>query len=319
MCPCLRFRLPGHAGCLPHSSPLLLVQDEPTSGLDATTSMHVLDVLRHLAGGGRTVIATIHQPSSRLYQQLDKLLLLSQVGGLPVAERRQHGARCAGAALVLPRAAPPLPLGRRPLHQLPPGPALHPRPQSPAPPERSRATRCSTARRRQQPWFDALGYTLPYGVSLADFVLDLASGEVATEERYVRVGGVGWSGGRGEGAGSGGLKQAAQLGASRRLSNDCCSSSPYAYDACASRPPHYQPGRGGEAGRLFLVEQAEAFLAHHPRDGFDGRQRLPGQSMDEEVRGRWVGGWGWCASTGVMRCAACWLLHRVGGRPASSS
>jgi ABC-type multidrug transport system ATPase subunit len=58
---------------------LALLQDEPTSGLDSTTSMHVLTMLRHLATGGRSVIATIHQPSSRLYQQLDKLLLLSQV------------------------------------------------------------------------------------------------------------------------------------------------------------------------------------------------------------------------------------------------
>jgi hypothetical protein len=41
--------------------------------------MHLLHTLRHLAHGGRAIITTIHQPSSRLYQQLDKLLLLSQV------------------------------------------------------------------------------------------------------------------------------------------------------------------------------------------------------------------------------------------------
>lgn len=61
-------------------NPSVLMLDEPTSGLDSTTSMHVLSMLRHLAGGGRAVVTTIHQPSSRLYQQLDKLLLLSKVG-----------------------------------------------------------------------------------------------------------------------------------------------------------------------------------------------------------------------------------------------
>ena len=40
--------------------------------------MHLLTSLRKLAVGGRAIITTIHQPSSRLYQQLDKLLLLSQ-------------------------------------------------------------------------------------------------------------------------------------------------------------------------------------------------------------------------------------------------
>jgi ABC-type multidrug transport system ATPase subunit len=52
--------------------------DEPTSGLDSTTAMHLVVTLRQLAVGGRAVVTTIHQPSSRLYQQLDKLLLLSE-------------------------------------------------------------------------------------------------------------------------------------------------------------------------------------------------------------------------------------------------
>jgi len=44
--------------------------------------MHLLTSLRQLATGGRAVITTIHQPSSRLFQQLDKLLLLSKGCGL---------------------------------------------------------------------------------------------------------------------------------------------------------------------------------------------------------------------------------------------
>lgn len=53
------------------------------SGLDSTTAMHLLTSLRALAKGGRSIITTIHQPSSRLYQQLDKLLLLSKVSTVP--------------------------------------------------------------------------------------------------------------------------------------------------------------------------------------------------------------------------------------------
>ena len=45
--------------------------------------MHLLTSLRALAKGGRSIITTIHQPSSRLYQQLDKLLLLSKVSTVP--------------------------------------------------------------------------------------------------------------------------------------------------------------------------------------------------------------------------------------------
>lgn len=48
------------------------------TGLDSTTAMHLVATLRQLAQGGRAILTTIHQPSSRLYQMLDKLLLLSE-------------------------------------------------------------------------------------------------------------------------------------------------------------------------------------------------------------------------------------------------
>jgi len=105
-------------------NPSILLLDEPTSGLDSTTAMHLLTSLRKLAQGGRSIITTIHQPSSRLYQQLDKLLLLSQ-----------------GHAMYY-------------------GPAEH-----------------------AVDWFDRLGYTLPYRINAADFILDLASSDVATTKR----------------------------------------------------------------------------------------------------------------------------------------
>ncbi|KAH7421437.1 hypothetical protein KP509_13G057300 [Ceratopteris richardii] len=59
-------------------NPSLLFLDEPTSGLDSTTALRLLHVLHKNAKVGRTIIMTIHQPSSRLFYMFDKLLLLSE-------------------------------------------------------------------------------------------------------------------------------------------------------------------------------------------------------------------------------------------------
>ncbi|KAK8597369.1 hypothetical protein V6N13_001981 [Hibiscus sabdariffa] len=48
-------------------NPSLLLLDEPTSGLDSTTALHIVQMLRSIARSGRTVVTTIHQPSSRLF------------------------------------------------------------------------------------------------------------------------------------------------------------------------------------------------------------------------------------------------------------
>ena len=58
-------------------SPSLLFLDEPTSGLDAHTSAKLVSSLRDLANEGRTVVATIHQPSAALFEQFDRLVLLA--------------------------------------------------------------------------------------------------------------------------------------------------------------------------------------------------------------------------------------------------
>ncbi|KAL6212688.1 hypothetical protein ACLB2K_017906 [Fragaria x ananassa] len=63
-------------------NPSLLLLDEPTSGLDSTTAQRILTTVKRLASGGRTVVTTIHQPSSRLYHMFDKLVLLSE--GYPI-------------------------------------------------------------------------------------------------------------------------------------------------------------------------------------------------------------------------------------------
>ncbi|XP_010540713.1 PREDICTED: ABC transporter G family member 14 [Tarenaya hassleriana] len=63
-------------------NPSLLLLDEPTSGLDSTTAQRIVTTIKRLASGGRTVITTIHQPSSRLYHMFDKVVLLSE--GSPI-------------------------------------------------------------------------------------------------------------------------------------------------------------------------------------------------------------------------------------------
>ena len=59
-------------------NPSVLFLDEPTSGLDSTTAQRIVSTLWELANGGRTVVMTIHQPSSRLFYMFHKVLLLSE-------------------------------------------------------------------------------------------------------------------------------------------------------------------------------------------------------------------------------------------------
>ncbi|KAK1425596.1 hypothetical protein QVD17_20950 [Tagetes erecta] len=63
-------------------NPSLLLLDEPTSGLDSTTALRLMATLKGLAQGGRSVVTTIHQPSSRLYWMFDKVVVLSD--GCPI-------------------------------------------------------------------------------------------------------------------------------------------------------------------------------------------------------------------------------------------
>ncbi|WVW84638.1 hypothetical protein I302_106672 [Kwoniella bestiolae CBS 10118] len=60
------------------SSPDILVLDEPTSGLDSVSASRLVRLLKTLAQSGTTIIASIHQPSSALYQAFDQVILLSQ-------------------------------------------------------------------------------------------------------------------------------------------------------------------------------------------------------------------------------------------------
>ena len=52
--------------------------DDPTTGLDSTIALHLLDTLKDLAAGGRAIIMTIQQPSSRIFSLINQLLVLSE-------------------------------------------------------------------------------------------------------------------------------------------------------------------------------------------------------------------------------------------------
>ena len=59
------------------SNPSLIFLDEPTTGLDSYTATSLMKILKNLANSGRTIVQTIHQPNSEIYDLFDKLLLIS--------------------------------------------------------------------------------------------------------------------------------------------------------------------------------------------------------------------------------------------------
>lgn len=61
------------------SNPSILLLDEPTSGLDTFTAFRIMALLKRLAHRyGRTVIATLHQPSSEIFHMIDDLFVLHE-------------------------------------------------------------------------------------------------------------------------------------------------------------------------------------------------------------------------------------------------
>ncbi|KAF1848479.1 ABC transporter-like protein [Cucurbitaria berberidis CBS 394.84] len=60
------------------SNPSLLYLDEPTTGLDSTSAYQVVKTLQTLARKGRTIIVTIHQPRSEIWNLFDNVILLTR-------------------------------------------------------------------------------------------------------------------------------------------------------------------------------------------------------------------------------------------------
>lgn len=60
------------------TDPMILFLDEPTSGLDSYTAHSLTKLLADYAHSGHSVIATLHQPSTDIFNLFDDLLLLAE-------------------------------------------------------------------------------------------------------------------------------------------------------------------------------------------------------------------------------------------------
>lgn len=64
------------------TDPSIFFLDEPTTGLSSKDSEQIIAILKKISKRKKIVIATIHQPSSKMFKMFDKLVLLDQGGKL---------------------------------------------------------------------------------------------------------------------------------------------------------------------------------------------------------------------------------------------
>lgn len=59
------------------TNPSIMFCDEPTSGLDSFMAANLVSYLNKMAASGRTIICTIHQPASEVFNLFKNLLLMA--------------------------------------------------------------------------------------------------------------------------------------------------------------------------------------------------------------------------------------------------
>lgn len=85
------------------TDPSIILLDEPTSGLDSTSAVALMRILYSLAhDGGKTIITSIHQPSSAVFFAFDKIMLLADGNVVYFGTPQESLDHCAGLGLDCP-------------------------------------------------------------------------------------------------------------------------------------------------------------------------------------------------------------------------
>eukprot|EP00884_Botryococcus_braunii_P015155 jgi/Botrbrau1/23640/Bobra.55_2s0027.1 len=67
-----------HIACGIVAAPSIIFLDEPTSGLDSHAALVLMEHLKGLALGGRTLLCSIHQPRHHIWEMFDSMALISE-------------------------------------------------------------------------------------------------------------------------------------------------------------------------------------------------------------------------------------------------
>nr|CAD7414751.1 unnamed protein product [Timema poppensis] len=60
------------------TDPPLLFCDEPTTGLDSYSAQNLVHMMKLMASNGKTVLCTIHQPSSNIFNMFNQFILVAE-------------------------------------------------------------------------------------------------------------------------------------------------------------------------------------------------------------------------------------------------